>query len=504
MRSARRCAQILQPDKARAVRQGARHIESCAACRAHKRPFAELAEHVHLFARGDRRAVLRGIGRTVLHRRLPERRGALGDLGRSLFAAQRQHADFILGDVAAQLAQRHLHIVGLRVLNDAHLRARAQRAQRLRMDVRRLQHHHRHVVVVRLRHTDALARLRQRQFAQLHIAEIAAVIRARTAFKRAHIAVFPALGEHFHLHVLAQRHVRLRLLTRRAVQQNVVFGLHQQRIVRHDAARLIAQGKQTAGLCVLDPAGHTAHTHPAPLALLAAKEVEAGCAVLQRQNLVGTVVRRAVQDRPAVRLGARDHADLELAHVRQAIQRHIAERLLPVHLRGDVRPIVQHTHQRYGRAAFQLAELLRLRVGILQQRKAAHPHAREIDLGRAVFAERAVLAIAPHSLLLRDQVFRGHVARHAADADLGVFLVFGAQVFHLRTGVVQAQNRAVLRRLRPQVQPLGIDLVRLPVVHKQALTNAGRRHAQKHDQRQDQLPRRFHQLSHSFCMSFAE
>ena len=504
MRGARRRAQILQPDKARAIRQRACHIEPRIACRAHERPLAELAEHVHLLARGDRRAVLRDIGRTVLHRRLPERRGALRNLGGGLLAAQCQHADFILGDVAAQLAQRHLHIVGLRVLDDAHLRARAQRAQRFCIDVRRLQHHHRHVVVVRLRHTDALARLRQRQFAQLHIAEIAAVIRARAAFKRAHITVFPALGEHFHLHVLAQRHVRLRLLARRAVQQNVVFGLHQQRIVRHDAARLVAQSKQTAGLRVLDPAGHAAHANPAPLALLAAKEVEACRAVLQRQDLVGAAVRRAIQDRPAVRLGARDHADLELAHVRQAVKRHIAKRLLPVHLCGDVRPIVQHAHQRHGSAALQLAELLRLRVGILQQRKAAHPHAREIDLGRAVFTERAVLAIAPHSLLLRDQVFRSHVARHAADADLGVFLVFGAQVFHLRASVVQAQNRAVLRRLRPQVQPLGIDLVRLAVVHKQALTNAGCRHGQKHDQRQDHRPRLFHQLSHSFCMSFAE
>ena len=70
----------------------------------------------------------------------------------------------------------------------------------------------------------------------------------------------------------------------------------------HPFSRLSADFHKIVCLRILDPAGNAAHAHPAPLALLAAKEIEARRSVLDAQDflrlVVGCVIKDCLRVRP--------------------------------------------------------------------------------------------------------------------------------------------------------------------------------------------------------------
>ena len=108
---------------------------------------------------------------------------------------------------------------------------------------------------------------------------------------------------------------------------------------------MVAQRIQVARLRVLDPAGNAAHADAPPFALLAPEEREAGRSVAQAHDFLRLGRRRVIQNRLFIGLSAGNDADLQVAHVRQHIQRHIAELSPVVRLRPDVCPRIQNTEQ---------------------------------------------------------------------------------------------------------------------------------------------------------------
>ena len=461
----------------------------------HIGPIAAHRQHVDAFARVHLRRFLRalvhpGAQRAVLQQRRPLRNPVGGRI-----ATLAQRADLRLEHVAGHAVQRDAHIVRLREVDDSRLRARNHRAKHRRLRVRLRKDDDGQIAVIRLRDTRAALALGQLQVGKRHIPVIAAVKRARAAVHRAHVHVVVALGEHLHLHVRAQRHVGAALVPLSAVEQRVRPGLHHQRIVGHGAARLPRlQRCEVVRLRVLDPAGHAAHAHLDPVALLAPEERQTGRAVLEGHELLRLRVGRAVKDGAAVRLaGGHDHHPAA-QRVNQRLQRRIAEHRLPVRFRGDVGPLLAvNAHEPHRIPVMQRQQQPARPVRLLHQIGFVFPQAAKINLRRATVAKAAALAVAGDGLLRSDQIFAGHVAVHAADGDLRVVAVRALRV-HLCARVVKPQYRAVFGRLRAQVEPLRIDLVRLPVIHIQGFAEARTGHRQyERRKRQHRQP-----LLHSF------
>ena len=154
MRRARRGVQAAELHKARLP---VRLAQIRCVARLDVGPVAAHRQHVDTLARSR----LRGFLRFIVHRSaqgsVPKQRGPLRNPLRGRLPALAQRADLRLEHIARHVAQRDLHIVRLREIDDPRLRARNHRADHLRARVRLREDHHGQIVVIRLR--DARAAL---------------------------------------------------------------------------------------------------------------------------------------------------------------------------------------------------------------------------------------------------------------------------------------------------------------------------------------------------------
>ena len=254
-------------------------------------------------------------------------------------------------------------------------------------------HDDRHILIIRLHHTDGGFGYGQCQIADGNIAVIALVIGSGTADQGPHVDKILALAQNLHFHLTAQRHIRFRPVALDAVKNAVPFGFHHQRIIRDRAPGGVPQGHQRVFLCGVNPSGHTADTNPAPQSFSASKEHHAVRPVPHGHADFAFLVRCLIEHHSGIRRPGIDHIILEAAGFRDRFNGKEAIQSALVRILEHIGPVPDDSHHMDLLARGHRSDRRRLVIRSRKQIDVVTPHTGQIDLRRTALPKPAVCAV---------------------------------------------------------------------------------------------------------------